>query len=129
MKVEVPDFLALEQRMSPSPKTAARGLPTPALSDYVTLALCSEGKSGKAVLSAVRAHVRQIEESFSDPVIIRASEDFNIFHSTIKLPVPAGVFSQTVCLRACMFHITEGYIILSAGTEFHLICLGMEMVS
>lgn len=67
--------------------------------------------------------------SSSDPMISGASEDFHVFHSRIKLPVPAGVFSQTVCLRAYMFHITEGYIILSAGIAFHVICLGMEIVS
>lgn len=62
-------------------------------------------------------------------MISRASEDFNVFHSTMELPVPAGVSSQTLCLRAYMFHVTEGYIILSAGVAFRLICLGMEIVS
>lgn len=95
----------------------------------VCVYICSERKRRRSVLIAVWVHVRQIQESFSDPMISRASEDFSVFHSTIKLPVPAGAFSQTVCLRAYMFHITEGYIMLSAGIAFHLICLGMEIVS
>lgn len=138
VKVEVPDFLALGQRMPPLPKCNSTQTPNTSVLglnnvDSVCVRMCIHlqwgKKKGRSVVIAVLVHVRQIQESFSVPMISRASEDFNVFHSTIKLPVPAGVFSQTVCLRAYMFHITEGYIILSAGIAFHLICLGMKIVS
>lgn len=96
----------------------------------VCVYICSEGKREREERVNCSMSTCQADtESFSDPTISRASEDFNVFHSTIKVPVPAGAFSQTVCLRAYVFHITEGYIILSAGIAFHLICLGMEIVS
>lgn len=140
VKVEVPDFLALGQRTPPPPKCNSTWTPNTSVlglnnvgSMRAHACLCTHRqrgkKRGRSVLIAVWVHVRQIQESFSDPMISGASEDFNVFHSTIKLPVPAGVFSQTVCLRAYMFHITEGYVILSAGIAFHLVCLGMEIVS
>lgn len=136
VKVEVPDFLALGQRIPPPPKQLGTWTPK-RIVDRITLAACvcvctsaaREEESEEGCVIVVWVCVRQIQESFSDPMISRASEDFDVFHSTIKLPVPAGVSSQTVCLRAYMFHITEGYIILSAGIAFHLICLGMEIVS
>ena len=137
VKVGVPDFFALGQRMSPPPKCNGTWTPNTSVLGLnnvgsvrtrVYTSAAREKERGRSVLIAVWAHVGQTQASFSDPMISRASEDFNVFHSTLKLPVPAGVFSQTVCLRAYMSHITEGYIILSAGIAFHLICLGMEIV-
>lgn len=101
VKVEVPDFLALGEK--PGRDSQQNPGQNEARNVCAQVCVCAHLQPGNregGVCELQCEHMAKGRESFSDPMISRASEDFNVFHSTIKLPVPAGVSSQAVCLGA-----------------------------